>query len=128
MTTSRPRTSGIRRTAVALASAATFAMILVSCAATPAAEPTSAAPIPPAISRSAAPAGELPAELVSELQQTLDDTMAEYDVPGAAVGVWIPGEGSWTAVAGLADVETAMSRVDARHACGRSAASRSPTR
>lgn len=105
MTTSRPRTSGIRRTAVALASAAAAAMILASCAATPAAEPTTA-PTSPAISRPAAPEGELPAELVSELQQTLDDTMAEYGVPGAAVGVWIPGEGSWTAVAGLADVET----------------------
>lgn len=106
MTTSRPRTNGIRRTAVGLTSAATVAMILASCAATPAAEPTTSAPTPPVISRPAAPEGELPAELVSELQQTLDDTMAEYGVPGAAVGVWIPGEGSWTTVAGLADVET----------------------
>lgn len=106
MTTSRQRTSGIRRTTVALASAASAAMILASCSATPAAEPTSQAPTPPAITRPAAPEGELPAELVSELQQTLDDTMAEYGVPGAAVGVWIPGEGSWTAVAGVADAES----------------------
>jgi len=105
MTTSRPRTSGIRRTTVALASAATVAMVLASCAATPATDPATSSPTPPTISRPAAPEGELPADLVSELQQTLDDTMAEYGVPGAAVGVWIPGEGSWTAVAGLADVE-----------------------
>jgi len=105
MTTSRPRTRGIRRTTMALASAATVAMVLASCAATPATDPTTSSPTPPTISRPAAPEGELPAELVSELQQTLDDTMAEYGVPGAAVGVWIPGEGSWTAVAGLADVE-----------------------
>jgi D-alanyl-D-alanine carboxypeptidase len=105
MTTSRPRTSGIRRTTMALASAATVAMVLASCAATPATDPATSSPTPPTISRPAAPEGELPTELVSELQQTLDDTMAEYGVPGAAVGVWIPGEGSWTAVAGLADVE-----------------------
>ena len=105
MTTSRPRTSGIRRTTMALASAATVAMVLASCAATPATDPATSSPTPPTISRPAAPEGELPADLVSELQQTLDDTMAEYGVPGAAVGVWIPGEGSWTAVAGLADVE-----------------------
>lgn len=105
MTTSRPRTSGIRRTVLPLAAAAA-ALILASCSASPATEPTTAAPTAPAISRPAAPEGELPAELVAELQQTLEDTMAEYGVPGAAVGVWIPGEGSWTAVAGVADVET----------------------
>ena len=106
MIKSRPRTSGIRRAAAGLASAALAAMILASCAANPAAGPATAAPAPPAISRPAAPEGELPAELVSALQQTLDDTMTEYGVPGAAVGVWIPGEGSWTAVAGVADAET----------------------
>ena len=31
--------------------------------------------------------------------------MKQYGVPGAAVGVWIPGEGAWTRAAGLADVE-----------------------
>ena len=31
--------------------------------------------------------------------------MTEYDVPGAAVGVWVPGQGSWTAAAGVADRE-----------------------
>ncbi len=31
--------------------------------------------------------------------------MTEYGVPGAAVGVWIPGKGTWTTVSGTADVE-----------------------
>lgn len=31
--------------------------------------------------------------------------MTDYGVPGAAAGVWIPGEGSWTTAAGLADIE-----------------------
>ena len=56
--------------------------------------------------RPPAPEGELPEALRSRLQTTLDDTMAEYDVPGAAVGVWIPGEGAWTTATGLADIET----------------------
>lgn len=55
--------------------------------------------------RSPAPAGALPAELRQQLQQALDATMTEYDVPGAAVGVWVPGQGSWTSAAGLADIE-----------------------
>lgn len=32
--------------------------------------------------------------------------MTEFGVPGAAMGVWIPGEGSWTTASGLADIET----------------------
>jgi D-alanyl-D-alanine carboxypeptidase len=52
-----------------------------------------------------APEGELPAELQDRLQSALEQVMAEYDVPGAAAGVWVPGEGSWTTAAGLADVE-----------------------
>ncbi|MCS5713270.1 beta-lactamase family protein [Herbiconiux sp. CPCC 205716] len=59
----------------------------------------------PVATRPAAPEGELPAELQSALQKVVDDTMAEYEVPGAAVGVWVPGEGSWTSATGLADVE-----------------------
>lgn len=63
----------------------------------------SAAPI--TVERPAAPEGELPDTLQQQLQDALDETMAEYDVPGAAVGVWVPGQGSWTTAAGLADVE-----------------------
>lgn len=57
------------------------------------------------VTRPAAPEGKLPTELQTQLQEALEQTMAEYDVPGAAAGVWIPGEGSWTAATGLADVE-----------------------
>ncbi|MFV0432776.1 MAG: serine hydrolase domain-containing protein [Leucobacter sp.] len=60
------------------------------------------------IERPAAPEGELPKELQSRLQNALEKTMAEYDVPGAAAGVWIPNEGSWTTAAGLADVENSV--------------------
>lgn len=49
-------------------------------------------------------AGALPDALQSELQATVEETMAEYGVPGAAAGVWIPGQGSWTTAAGLADI------------------------
>lgn len=59
-----------------------------------------------AVTRPAAPEGDLPAELQDKLQAALEDVMAEYDVPGAAAGVWIPDEGSWTTAAGLADVES----------------------
>lgn len=64
---------------------------------------SSAAPI--AVERPAAPEGKLPDTLQQQLQDALDETMAEYEVPGAAVGVWVPGQGSWTTAAGLADVE-----------------------
>jgi D-alanyl-D-alanine carboxypeptidase len=57
------------------------------------------------ISSSAAPAGVLPAELQAKLNSALADVMSTYRVPGAAVGVWVPGVGSWTKAAGLADVE-----------------------
>ena len=105
MTTRTHGTRRMPRTVLALATAAVTVALLAACSTTPAAAPT-AEPAAPTISRPDAPEGELPKDLVSELQQTLDDTMAEYNVPGAAVGVWIPDAGSWTTVAGLADVET----------------------
>jgi D-alanyl-D-alanine carboxypeptidase len=74
------------------------------------ADSTSAGSVPtPAVTRPPAPTGDLPAALQTKLQATLDQTMQEYAVPGAAVGVWLPGEGAWTRAAGLADVEKAMS-------------------
>lgn len=57
------------------------------------------------VTRPAAPEGELSDKLQNELQAALDDVMAEYDVPGAAAGVWIPDEGSWTTGTGLANIE-----------------------
>ncbi|MBS1906294.1 MAG: beta-lactamase family protein [Actinobacteria bacterium] len=58
-----------------------------------------------AITRPAAPAGALPAAMQAQLQAALEQVMAAHGVPGAAAGVWIPGKGSWTTAAGLADVE-----------------------
>ena len=101
-------TRGIRRSVLGLAAATAAVVMLAGCSA-PAADPTSEPTRTPAtltIERPAAPEGELSAELAAQLQKTLDDTMTEYGVPGAAVGVWVPGEGSWTTVAGVADVET----------------------
>ncbi|RFA08861.1 hypothetical protein B7R54_06200 [Subtercola boreus] len=60
----------------------------------------------PSAARPTAPAGELPAELQSRLQSAVDRIMADNAVPGAAVGVWIPGEGSWTSASGVADIAT----------------------
>ncbi|PPG02248.1 serine hydrolase [Pseudoclavibacter sp. RFBI5] len=62
-------------------------------------------PTAPEVTRPAAPDGELPAELQDGLQAALDAVMAELEVPGAAAGVWIPGQGSWTTATGLANVE-----------------------
>ena len=64
-----------------------------------------ATPTTAAVSRPAAPEGQLPEALQAELQAALGSVMAEYDVPGAAAGVWVPGEGSWTTAAGLADIK-----------------------
>jgi D-alanyl-D-alanine carboxypeptidase len=87
-----------RRRALAVAASMVAVLALGGCAA-----PTVAGSTP---SAEASPAeGELPAALQSELEAVLDETMAEYDVPGAVAGVWIPGEGSWTSAAGLADIE-----------------------
>lgn len=95
-----------RRLALATAVAIVGAVALGGCAASlPAAEPTPTSE--PSSARPPAPAGELPDALQTELQAALEATMAEYDVPGAVAGVWIPGEGSWTTAAGLADIESA---------------------
>src|SRR5262245_13891611 len=55
---------------------------------------------------SGAPQGDLPEGLQTRLREALDQTMATYNVPGAAVGVWVPGKGTWLAAAGIADRET----------------------
>ena len=48
---------------------------------------------------------ELSPEVTGQLQDTLDSTMEEYDVPGAVVGVWVPDQGEWIVAEGLADIE-----------------------
>ena len=55
---------------------------------------------------SPAPQGDLPEKLQTRLREALDQTMATYNVPGAGVGVWVPGEGTWIGTAGLADLKT----------------------
>ena len=44
-------------------------------------------------------------ELRQELERILDEVMSENGIPGAVMGVWVPGEGSWVEAKGLADVE-----------------------
>src|SRR5205085_3789194 len=41
-----------------------------------------------------------------QLQQALDQTVANPAVPGAIVGIWVPGHGTWIRAAGLADRAT----------------------
>jgi D-alanyl-D-alanine carboxypeptidase len=38
------------------------------------------------------------------LDQALNSTLAQHRIPGAIVGIWIPGAGSWEAARGVADV------------------------
>lgn len=45
-------------------------------------------------------------EVQEKFAKAVDDKMAEYGVPGAIVGVWIPGEGEWLSVRGKADLQT----------------------
>lgn len=88
-----------------VASVGVLILALSGCAAS--AGPTESPSTSPAGNsvRPAAPEGALPDELQSDLKEIVEATMAEYAVPGAAVGVWLPGEGSWTAALGLADVD-----------------------
>lgn len=97
------------RWAIGVATAAAAVLLLGGCAAAPspaapdhdaAADATSLV-----IDRPAAPAGELSAELQTQLQAALEEVMTDHGVPGAVAGVWIPGEGSWTTAVGFADVE-----------------------
>lgn len=44
-------------------------------------------------------------ELVQELRQILTNNMDEFGIPGALVGVWIPGEGKLIIEEGLSDIE-----------------------
>src|SRR5262245_45654933 len=50
--------------------------------------------------------GDAPESLQDDLNDALADVMARFDVPGAVVAVATP-QGSWTAEAGVADIETA---------------------
>ena len=93
-----------RRTVAGIAAVGVISLLLAGCAGSTAPE-GSATPTATDSLRPAAPEGELPADLQTELQEIDDRTKAEYDVSGAAVGVWMPGEGSWTSAVGLADID-----------------------
>ncbi|MCS3844447.1 serine hydrolase [Microbacterium sp. AK031] len=88
-----------------VAAVAACLVAVAGCAPSPTTAPGEA---PPEVLRPAAPEGELPEPLQSQLQAALDETMSEYEVPGAAAGVWIPGEGAWTTASGLADIESGV--------------------
>lgn len=104
MRSRRHAAAGRFRFTLPLALCAAAAMLVGCGASSPGGE--SAATPPAAVVRPPVPAGSLPAALQTQLQQTLDATMAEYGVPGAVAGVWAPGAGSWTAAAGLADIDS----------------------
>ncbi|MBC7933143.1 MAG: beta-lactamase family protein, partial [Rubrivivax sp.] len=42
----------------------------------------------------------------NSLDRALTETMNEYNVPGAVVGVWVPGEGEWVTARGVSDLAT----------------------
>lgn len=105
--TERPRMR--RRLAAGVAIAGAAALVVSACAAPEPIETLVPMPLPIIeVERSAAPGGELPVDLQSSLLAALDGVMADYDVTGAVAGVWVPGEGSWTTAAGLADIETGL--------------------
>jgi len=43
---------------------------------------------------------------IEEMEQAVRDVLNRDAIPGAIVGVWVPGRGEWTAALGLADRET----------------------
>jgi D-alanyl-D-alanine carboxypeptidase len=97
----------MRRLGPALLSALISVAVLVGCGSTPTQSPVPpSSPRPTAtVTRPPAPSGELPPATRAKLESAVSATMTEYDVPGAAVGVWIPGQGAWTTAAGLADID-----------------------
>ena len=96
--------ASVRASTVLGVAAISLAGLLLSGCAAPSTTGGTAGPSRPAVTRPAAPEGKLPAALQSELQSALKQVMTEYDVPGAVAGVWVPGKGSWTTAAGLADI------------------------
>jgi D-alanyl-D-alanine carboxypeptidase len=91
------------RTVAGLVVTLLLAALAGACSTSPTSDPPTAPA--PTLRRPAAPEGELREALQTKLQTALDQTMKEYGVPGAAVGVWVPGHGAWTKAAGLADID-----------------------
>ena len=44
-------------------------------------------------------------ELQQAMDRLLDEKMEKYNVPGAVVGIWVPGRGTWLKAKGKADIE-----------------------
>jgi D-alanyl-D-alanine carboxypeptidase len=49
---------------------------------------------------------EFTSEQKQEVERLVDETMSENDIPGAIVGIWIPGEGEFMLAKGVSNVET----------------------
>jgi D-alanyl-D-alanine carboxypeptidase len=96
-------TARLSRSLITVVFVATVAVLAAACSTSPADERVPARSA--TVTRPAAPEGTLPAPLRTALQGALDRTVTEYGVPGAAVGVWVPGEGTWIATVGTADIE-----------------------
>ena len=47
-----------------------------------------------------------PADLVQNLQKTVDSKRSSLGLPGVIVGVWIPGQGEWVYASGVSDTAT----------------------
>lgn len=62
----------------------------------------------PAASAPASPtsAGSLDPALVARLEAALDEGFEASGMPGVIVGLWVPGQGEWIGVRGVADLET----------------------
>ncbi|MDP3952086.1 serine hydrolase [Microbacterium sp.] len=103
--TRHPRVSRVVAGIASIGALALLAGFAAGCAATPTPDQTDTATAAPQPIRPAAPKGELSENLRTELQGVIDTTMTEYGVPGAAVGVWIPGKGSWTSHTGHSDID-----------------------
>lgn len=50
-----------------------------------------------------------PASQTAALDAALTKALADYSVPGAVVGIWIPGQGSYVAASGVSDLATGKS-------------------
>jgi len=48
---------------------------------------------------------EFTLELQQEMGRFLDEKMAEYNVPGAVIGILVPGQGTWLKAKGKANIE-----------------------
>jgi D-alanyl-D-alanine carboxypeptidase len=84
--------------------------------ATAAAEPRPARSVRSQMATPVPPSEEaFPAEVQLQLTQVVETALAETSTPGALVGVWFPGRGTWTMAAGIGDLPTAAPMSFADH-------------